>query len=931
MRKLLTLFFILQAALSFCQTTTLKGIITDSSEKKNISYTVIALLRQKDSVLVKFTRSDNDGNFQLKNIPAGNYILKISHPQFVDYVDQLSLTNDAMDLGKIFITHKSKILEEVIVKQNMSIKIKGDTIEYKADSFKVREGATVEDLLKKLPGLQVDKDGTITAQGQKVEKVLVDGEEFFSDDPAVVIKNLRAEAVDKVQSFDKKSDQAEFTGVDDGVKQKTLNLVLKEDKKKGFFGKAVAGGGTEKRYDGEGMFNYFQGKKKASAYGIVSNNGKVGLDWEDRDKYGSGTDFGDATVDVGLGYISVAIDGTGDDFSDFGSTYYGEGIPVSQKAGAHFSNKWKKDYYNLNGDYTYKHMNVDGQGSTFTKYILPDSSYYYKENHHNFSWQLQQNLKGYYDIKLDSISSVRIRWSGTVGKTRSEQESNSESDDEQLRAVNSNIRNNISNTETKTGLVSVLWRQRLKKVGQTLSLSASHKYNDQDGTGYLLSNTFYYNNLGQAYRSDTIDQYKTAFSKTLTTIAKLVFTEPISKKTILELNYSFNRINSTSNRKSFDKLNGKYEVLNQAYSNDYELGFISNSVGAKYQYNTKKIIANIGSNIGVSNYSQKDSSGKKVRSYSYTNLFPNARLTYKLGAQESLNFNYSGTPQPPSINQIQPLRENNDPLNVVVGNPLLKQAFRHNISLSYNNFQMLTGKSIWVNGSFNPVQNAIVTSQVTDSVGKRTSQYVNTSGNYSYFTQASLSYKFGKSDIRFGPNFRFNGSQSVNFIKPPGYPGLLKNITNTKSIWLSLYLSKYKNDKFDISLYPGIGRNFSKSSISNNRKTNYWSGSVSGNFGYEGLKKWELNADCNLTYREKLDQFDNNNNIAEVNASISRKFFKNDNGVLKIEVFDLLDQKKGIDRSYQSNYITERRYDVLRRYFMLSFTWNFSKNPAEVK
>jgi hypothetical protein len=931
MRKFtILLILVFQVALVYSQKGSIKGVVTDSTEKKNISYSVIALLRKTDSVLVKFTRSDKDGNFQIKSIPAGNFILRVTHPEFVDYVDQVAASSNEINLGQVFLTHKSKILEEVFVKQNVAIRIKGDTIEYKADSFKVREGATVQDLLKKLPGLQVDKNGQITAQGQKVEKVLVDGEEFFSDDPAVVTQNLRADALDKVQAFDKKSDQAEFTGIDDGVKQKTLNLVLKEDKKKGYFGKISAGVGTEKRYSDEAMLNYFKGKKKLSAYGIVSNNGKIGLDWEDRDKYGSGSDFGDATVEVGVGFISITSDGAGDDFSDFGPSFYGEGIPVIQKAGAHFSNKWKKDYYNLNGDYTFKHMNVDAHGGTLTQYILPDSVYYYKENHHNLSKQLQQNLKGYYDIKLDSISSVRIRWSGTIGNTKNNQQSNSEYENENLDPVTRNTRNNISNNDSRTGLVSALWKQRLKKAGRTFSLSASHKYNDQTSTGYLLSNTFYYDNSGQLNHTDTIDQYKEGYSRTLTTTSKLVYTEPLSKKSTLEFNYAFNRIVSESNRKSFDKLNGKYEVLNLAYSNDYELGFVSNSVGAKYQYNSKKILANIGSNIGVSNYSQKDSSGKKVRSYSYTNLFPTTRLTYKLGAQKSINFNYSGSPQSPSISQIQPIRENADPLNVVIGNPSLKQAFRHNLSLSYNNYQVLTGKSIWATLYFNPTQNAIVTSQVTDVTGKRTLQYVNAAGNYNGFGQASFSFKLKKSGINLGPNFHFNANQSVNFIQPPGYTSLLKNVTTTKNVSLGMNLYKYKDEKYDVSFSPNVSRNFSKSSISNN-KSAYWMGGLYGDINYYISKKWEIGTNCNLTFREKLDAFDNNANIAEVNAEITHKFFKNNNGVLKFQVFDLLDQKKGFNRYYDSNYITEKTYDVLRRYFMLSFVWSFSKNPGEVK
>ena len=929
MRKIITGIILSLATITtlHSQTASIKGTVSDTVEKKNLSNSVVAVLRKTDSVLVKFTRSDKDGNFYLKGLPAGSFIVLVTHPTFADYVDEVTLTNSEMNVGTFPMTPKSKILEEVIVKQNVAIRMKGDTIEYKADSFKVREGATVQDLLRKLPGLQVDKNGQITAQGQKVEKVLVDGEEFFSDDPAVVTQNLRADAVDKVQSFDKKSDQAEFTGVDDGVKSKTLNLVLKEDKKKGYFGKISAAGGTESRYSNEAMLNYFKGKKKVSFYGIMSNTGKIGLDWQDRDKFGSGNDFGDASIEVGAGFIMINSDAGDVDFGDWNPSYSGEGIPVSQKAGAHFSNKWKKDINNINGDYTFKHMTNDATGGTLTRYTLPDSSYYFKENHHNYSYQLQQQFKAYYDLKLDSISSIRIRVNGTVGKNKNNQFTNSESDDENLQPVNSNTRNNSSNTDIRSLQMSVLWKQKLKKKGRTFSLSASHKYSDKTSTGYLLSFITYY----AINRTDSTDQFKQAFSKTLTTTSKLVYTEPLSKKSILEFNYAFNRNINESNRKTFDKINGKYEALNLAYSNNYSLGFLSNSVGVKYQYTGKKLVANLGTNIGVSDYLQKDSEGKKVRQYSYTNLFPTARLNYKIGAQKAVNLNYSGSPQSPTIDQIQPIFENTDPLNVLIGNPLLKQAFRHNISLFYNNFQVLTGKSVWINGSFSPVQNAIVTSQVTDSLGRRILQYVNTNGNYNFWSGFNFGFKLKKSELNINSHVNLSGSRNVNFIQPPGYTSLLKNIANNTNVNLGVGLSKYKENKYDFWIDQSVSRNFSKSSISNKGKNAYWTGNLNANGSYYLSKKWEISNEFEVSLREKFDAFDKNTNVVEWNAHVTRKFFKNNNASVKLQVFDILNQKKGFERNITQNYITEKNYEVLRRYFLLSFTWNFSKNPGQVK
>ena len=233
---LILLCLIAGISTSFAQQNgSVKGLVTDTLNKQNLTNAVVAVLRAKDSVLVKFTRTNKEGSFNLPNISAGKYIVMVTYPSYADYIDLISVTEGSVtDLGKVPVITKATLLQEVIVKQTIgSIRMKGDTTEYKADSFKVSANADVQELLRKMPGIQVNSKGEITAQGERVQKVLVDGEEFFSDDPAVVTKNLRADAVDKVQSFDKKSDQAVFTGIDDGQKIKTLNLTLKEDKKKG--------------------------------------------------------------------------------------------------------------------------------------------------------------------------------------------------------------------------------------------------------------------------------------------------------------------------------------------------------------------------------------------------------------------------------------------------------------------------------------------------------------------------------------------------------------------------------------------------------------------------------------------------------------------------------------------------------------------------
>lgn len=922
--KLLTALFVLTMLFSlsaYSQNATIKGTVIDTAEKTNLHQSVITVLKKDDSTLVRFARADKDGKFILKNIPAGKFIVITSFPTYADFADEFSISGDTLiDMGIVSLIPKAKLLEEVIVRQNLAIRIKGDTIEYKADSFKVAEGSNVQELLRKMPGFQVDRNGQITAQGQKVEKVLVDGEEFFSDDPAIVTANLRADAIDKVQSFDKKSDQAEFTGIDDGQRSKTVNLVMKEDKKKGYFGKLSAGLGTDERNNGEAMLNYFKGKKKISAYGILSNTGKVGLNWSDRDRFGGGSDFGDANVEMGAGFIMISGGGDSDFGNDWNSQYYGEGVPRNFKGGAHFSNKWNRDINHVNANYSINNMDNDAIGGSITKYNLPDSSSYNKESHRSITHRMQQTFMGFYDIKLDSFSSIRIRLNGLIGNQRSAVNTDASFLDEDFNPSNRNVRDNINESDNKVVLASVLWRQRLKKKGRTFSLFASHKYSDRESEGYLIGNIWSYDNNNPVLDS-TFDQLKLGYNKTLTSQARVVFTEPLSPKTSLELNYTYNRNASTNNRETFDKLNGKYDQFNADLSNNYSMLFYSNTGGAKIQYNGKKLMINLGTNAGVSDYVQRDSAGIKTNHLSYTNLFPTGRINYRFSGQKSLMFQYNGAPQPPTIDQIQPVRVNDDPFNQIIGNPHLKQAFRHNYSMFFNDFKVLTGRSIWINLSANTTSNAIVQSQTFDK-GGRILQYVNTSGNYGMNYYISYGIKLKKLDLNM--NFQTNGNTSryVNFVNGE------KNIANNSRIGGGIGMYKYKENKYSFSLNTNVNKNFSKNSNNVNAVNNFWTldNNIDGNVFF--TKRFSIGSSLDMNFREKLDAFDQNNNVIMWNANIVYKIFPKRNGEFRLEAYDILNQRIGFERNFNQNYVSERTYQVLTQYFMLTFTWNFTKNPG---
>ncbi|HET9278291.1 MAG TPA: hypothetical protein VFN95_08880, partial [Flavitalea sp.] len=405
MRKYVLISFALAliTELAFAQTSSVKGIVEDTVEHKTLQNTVISLLRVNDSVLVKFTRADKTGKFSIINIRDGQYIMMITHPLLGDYFDKITIEPGAVkDLGRIAMIPKSKLLAEVIIKSGSPIRIKGDTTVYTADSFKVREGANVEELLRRLPGIQVDKDGKITAMGERVKKVLVDGEEFFGSDPGIATKNLRADAVKEVEVFDKKSDQAEFTGIDDGVKDKTINLKLKEDKKKGYFGKIEAGGGLPDKYDNAVMLNAFRGKRKIAGYGIISNTGQTNLDWEDANNYGGGIQGLEGGISDDGG-IYVNWSGEEED------NYWGgrNGIPTNWNAGLHYSNKYNNNKQSINGGYKFTKINAPGKIATFSETFLPDTSWHSASVSDNYSSNRKHALNFTFESTIDSMNSLK--------------------------------------------------------------------------------------------------------------------------------------------------------------------------------------------------------------------------------------------------------------------------------------------------------------------------------------------------------------------------------------------------------------------------------------------------------------------------------------------------------------------------------------------
>lgn len=915
-------------SITFAQNCSVRGIITDTLNKQNLSNTVISLLKSKDSVLVKFTRSDKNGSFELKNLPAGKFFLMFSYPAYADYIYPITLNeNAAEDVSIIKMTLKSKLLEEVLVRQKIAaVRIKGDTIEYKADSFKVREGASVEEMLRKLPGLQVDKDGKITAQGEKVEKVLVDGEEFFGDDPTMATKNIQADAVDKVQVFDKKSDQAVFSGIDDGSKKKTLNLTLKEDKKKGYFGKIELASDLRNRWNNNVMVNSFKSKRKISVFGIMSSTGKTGLDWDESSKYGENNNL-EYNEDGGY-FFSEG----GDEFDSYGS-FRGQGLPTSWSGGAQFSKKYDNDKQNLNSSYRYNKINTIGGGNTVSQSILPNNVFYNRESTEAFSTKQRHLARGTYEWSIDSFTSVKIKANGFSGDQRNFTTFNSGTVDNFGNRIGSN--RSTSSTGDNSSLNSnFLLRHRFKKAGRTVSLAFDEQLRRANTTGFLFSVNKFYDSAALK-RIDSVDQMKMNDILNAGYYTRLAYTEPVVKNVFLELSYGVRLSNSESKKLSYDRnLGGKYENLNDSFSNNYKFNVLTNSGGMVWRYNSKKTTASAGGDIAWAEFKQTNLLQNTDVRYNYINLFPKANFAYKFNATSRFNINYNGTTRPPTIEQVQPVRDNTNTLNTAIGNPDLKQEFRHQFGINFNSYKVLKQRGFYVYGSLTTTSNSISTNETTvisgNTAGIRTYQFVNLNGNYNGFSGGGYNMKIQKLDLSFNFGFDVNINRYNNIVSTLKNTVLssLQNRTDNNSFGFNFGTYKHKEKKYDINFYNRINYNTSSSTINTSLKTNYITHSHNIYLNVTLPHKFEINTNVDANFRQKTNLFTANNNVVLWNAYIGRKMFKNDKGMISIRANDILDQNRGYNRFVNSNILREETYQTLRRYFQLAFTWNFSKNPA---
>lgn len=909
MKRILLLLFLLQLVSfsSKAQKLNISGNVQDTTAKGPLTNAIVMAIKLMDSTLVNFTRTDNEGHFKLPALPIDTYQVIISHPKFSDqgyfvFGDKKNLN---YDFGKIILQPKNVSLDEVtIFAFKDPVYYRGDTLIYTADSFKTKANATVEDLLKKLPGLKVDANGQITSQGKKVDKVLVDGDEFFGSDPTIATKNLNANAIESVQVYEKKSDDVANSSTGEET-QKILNLKLKEEAKKGYFGKISGASDFQKFYEGEVLGNYFKKKLKISVFGLASNTPRSGFGWEDAWKYGLNNEFTSSSSDDGGSFFS---------FSDNTS----QGIPQTFKSGFYYSDQIGKNT-KLNINYSYNQSQVITRSTTNSQYFLQDTSYStanvsetsQKNEAHGINFGIEQ--------KIDSLTDLTIN--SKIKLINSGNSSINETDfitSDLIKSRNTSIYNtNKSNGYDVNNTLKLI--KRFKKKDRLLTINYNNSFSDNSSEGILKTDNYFYSDTSSSFNS--INQKKSNKVTNQDHVAGFIYVEPITKKIKIETSYDFMYYNTKQDKKSLNNIGGEYTELDSSLTNNFLNKKQINRVGLKFIYEVKKMRYTIGTkarNVMVDN---NNLFTHQRITQNFNNILPFSTLRYKFSDNMHLNIGYYTSSVNPSITQLQPVRDNTNPNFINIGNPNLLPTLSHHVDLNFNSWKSISGNYFWLGLSFLQTNNDIINSTSYDSIGRTISKPVNINGNYT--TNGYLGYNLPLFSRKFSmqPNIDVSYSNNKNYVND--ILVTTKNLRSNYGLELSLNL-----EKFSAQINGFLELNSSASSVNNESNKPYSAQGLSGEISAKLPKKFAIETDASYTINSKRSS-GYNVDFLVWNASLSKMFFEKENFILSIHAYDILNQNTNINRTVTANIITDSKTNIITQYFLLKATFKFNSNKTK--
>ncbi len=847
-----------------------------------------------DSSLVTYTISDKDGTFHLedRSEPEKSRLI-ISFAGLKTYQRIIDI-KEKMTLDPIKMELMDNQLDEVTVTGSRPpITVKKDTLEFNADSFNTRQDANLEELMKKLPGVEVDNDGNITINGKPVQRILVNGEEFFGNDPKIATKNLPKEIIEKIQVTDTKTKSEEFTGKAGDPDNKTVNITIKKDKNKGYFARATAGGGTDERYELSAIGNYFKDKLRITALGSSNNINASGFSYDEV--------FGMMGRNAGR---SIFFGGGG-------------GITKAETGGLNFSNRWD-DKYTLNTDYVFERGDTESRTTIARENILPDSRYFTNSETRNNQLNDKHEASARFEVEFDTLTrlSINPRFSGNYGE--SYRNSSAESLGENQNLINSTETSQNEDLQNQNFSNNIDFIKRFGSRGSYLQIGFNDSHNRQMNDNFYYSESVFVRNNEEniQIQDQFIDEDQKADNYSVNVSKRTVLADQL----FLDASYDFRYSGSTNERYVYEA-NGaqqSYNTLIDSLSSNFEVLSRRHrpSAGVNYEGETWRI----GSEVGLLHTSLENTNYLRQSSFNntYDNVFVSANIRFEPERSKSFSLRYDTDVNIPSIQQLQPVRDVTNPLNIVVGNPALKPAFTQSFDLNYRNFDFSTRSGIFSYMNVQLTDNNVVSVTTVDEDLVRTTTYTNVDGRVS----ANAGFFYNKRIQNEEKSFRYSLALNGGYNRAVGFTNAVKYVSERYNVSPRVRLDYEIEEFLNVEPYYDVTFNSSRFDINPDRNEDF----LNHQAGLELTLYWPKNVvfgnDLSYnSYGNVSPGFDNTSLLW--NMSLGYDFW-DEKANIKLKVYDMLDQNISTSRFIGDDFIQDTNNLILTRYAMLSFTYKLS-------
>jgi hypothetical protein len=931
----------------------LTGTVMDRSTHTPLEGANITLVNSRDTAQKHFGATGKDGKFTLSNLNAGQYSLKASFVGYLEMQRSITLTGTSLNLGILALSQRAILMGEFVVNGLVPPVVQvGDTLQFNSKAFKLNVDASAEDLVSRLPGVTIENN-TVKAQGEEITQVFVDGKRFFGDDPMIALRNLPAEVIDKIQVYDKLSDQSELTGFNDGQTTKTINIITRQDRRRGQFGRIVAGYGDEGKYQAVANVNIFQGGRRITVLGQSNDINQQNFSMQDflgaMGGGGGGGGFAGGMMggmrgggggggaragggpggSGGRGFAGALPSQAAQQMSNF-SIGQQNGISTTHALGVQLTDSW---WTGLNVEANYFFNLADNQRNDLTNrqyFLSPDTSEYYRQNSATDGKNYNHRLNMRFDYTIDSTNELIFMPRLSLQSNATTSNSTGSTWWLQNVSLSQSGTMNSTNVDGYTSSNALTYRHKFDIPGRSISIQANANMNDRKSDRYLQSQNLYF--IGQTTQADSLNQLANTSTKGYSLSATVAYTEPITVSGLMQINYTISKTDNSTNKRSlnYNILTGLYDTPDLTATNEVESGYLTQRGGLGYQYRGDGYDMNFGVGYQTASLSADRTFPTSITTdKTFANVLPTA--TFHIGVTRTNNIQllYRTATSPPPISQLENTIDNTNPLLLSAGNPDLKQNYTHSLTARYTTTNLQSMESFFMmvsggitqdyigNSLFLAQKDTLLEGGVILKQGSQLTRPLNLGNQNTLRAMATYSFPFTfiSSNVNFNSGYTFNQT-----------PSLVNGTTNTaNTTTLSEGLGIASNISQDLDFTISYSANFNslKNSIQASLDNKYFSHTASIRFNWTFWGGLTLRTDARNQLYTRTD-VGYNQSYTLWNITLAEKFLKDNAGELSVQAFDVLNQNKNINQTVTDSYIEVQQTNNLHQYFLFAFTYRLN-------